>query len=72
MNYPGQKWFHCDSWGFVSGLKDVGLQKDQADDVLDEPGLIVLSINKHSRRNSVTVQTSDCIMQKQNSYLIDR
>ena len=27
---------------------DAGLQKDQGDEVLVEPGLIVLSLNKHS------------------------
>ena len=31
----------CDSWGFVAGPKDVGLQKYQGAEVLDEPGLIV-------------------------------
>ena len=40
MNYHGQKWFNCDSWGFVSGLKDAGLQKDQGDEVLDVPARV--------------------------------
>jgi len=25
----------CDGYGFVTGLEDAGLQKDQGDDVLD-------------------------------------
>ncbi len=40
VNYHGQKWFNCDSWGFVSGLKDAGLQKDQGDEVLDVPARV--------------------------------
>ena len=70
MSYHGQKWLNCDSWGLVSGLKDAGPQKDQGYDVLDEPGLIVLSINKHSRRNSVTVQTG--LYNAETKFLSDR
>jgi len=48
VNYPGKRRFNCDICGFLPGLKDAGLQKDQGDEVLVEPGLIVLSLNKHS------------------------
>ena len=50
------EWFSCDLLGFVTGLGDGGLQKDQGNDVLDALGLIVLS-PKDSRRNPATVQT---------------
>ena len=33
------EWFSCDLLGFVTGLGDGGLQKDQGNDVLDAIGL---------------------------------
>ena len=34
------EWFKCDGWGFVTCLKDAGLEQDQGDYAL---GLIVLT-----------------------------
>ena len=43
---PENKRLKCDSFGFVSCLRDAGLQKNQGTEVLDALGLIVLSLNK--------------------------
>jgi len=41
---PENEWFKCFKWGFVTCLKDAGVQKGQGDDVLDALGLIFLSL----------------------------
>ena len=58
--------FNVICWGFVTGLRSAGLQKDQGNDVLDALELIVV---KDSRRNSAAVRTLYRILHKHNNKI---